>query len=130
VAVSISLAASVALAGEPVRANEGRIEAIEMVRAAGDHSVVNPRTVVGGLAGGVIGHQFGGGKGKTAATVAGAVAGGVVGNQIDKKNAEATRYRIVIRMDSGSRLVIEDTRDENLRVGDRVQVDGSRVSRL
>lgn len=38
-------------------------------------------TLGGAAVGGVIGNQFGHGKGKTAATVGGAVAGGVLGNQ-------------------------------------------------
>lgn len=39
-------------------------------------------SVLGAVAGGVIGHQFGGGRGKDIATVAGALGGGYAGNQI------------------------------------------------
>lgn len=39
-------------------------------------------TVLGGIAGGIIGNQVGRGDGNTAATVAGAVIGGMVGNRI------------------------------------------------
>ena len=39
-------------------------------------------TVIGGVAGGRLGHQIGGGKGKTVATVAGAAGGAYVGNQV------------------------------------------------
>ncbi len=39
-------------------------------------------TVVGAIAGGLIGNQFGHGGGRVAATVGGAVVGGVVGNKI------------------------------------------------
>jgi uncharacterized protein YcfJ len=38
--------------------------------------------VLGAVAGGVIGHQFGGGRGKDVATVVGALGGGYAGNQI------------------------------------------------
>lgn len=41
-------------------------------------------TVLGAVAGGVLGHQIGGGKGKTLATVAGAAGGGYAGNQVQK----------------------------------------------
>ena len=41
-------------------------------------------TVVGALAGGLLGNQIGGGNGKKLATVAGAVAGGYAGNQVQK----------------------------------------------
>ena len=45
-------------------------------------------TVIGAIAGGVIGHQFGSGHGNTAATAAGAIGGGLVGNHIDRNRAE------------------------------------------
>jgi len=38
-------------------------------------------SVLGAVAGGVIGHQFGGGRGKDVATVVGALGGGYAGNQ-------------------------------------------------
>ncbi len=38
-------------------------------------------SVLGAVAGGVVGHQFGGGHGRDIATVAGALAGGFAGNQ-------------------------------------------------
>lgn len=54
-------------------------------------------TGVGAVAGGLLGHQVGGGKGKTLATVAGAVGGGYAGNQIQKnhqnKNARYETHR-------------------------------------
>jgi uncharacterized protein YcfJ len=42
-------------------------------------------TVLGAIAGGVLGHQVGGGHGKDAATAGGAVVGGLIGNQIDRE---------------------------------------------
>jgi uncharacterized protein YcfJ len=45
-------------------------------------------TVIGAIAGGVIGHQFGSGRGNTAATAAGAIGGGVLGNRIDRNRAD------------------------------------------
>jgi len=39
-------------------------------------------SVLGAVAGGVIGHQFGGGRGRDVATVVGALGGGYAGNQI------------------------------------------------
>jgi outer membrane lipoprotein SlyB len=85
--------------------------------ATSDHKLVNGGTVIGGIAGGVIGHQIGSGRGNTAATIAGALGGAVVGNEIEKKQEQATRYRITVRLDSGSSLIVEDQRDLNLRVG-------------
>ena len=125
----VPAAASVAMAEAPARADEGKIEAIEIYRSA-DNKPVNVGTVIGGIAGGVIGHQIGSGRGNTAATIAGAIGGAVVGNEIEKKQVQGTRYRITVRLDSGNRLTVEDTRDVNLRVGDRVRVEGDQIHRI
>lgn len=53
-------------------------------------------TVIGAVAGGLIGHQIGGGKGKDLATVGGAVAGGVAGHKIQRHRQE--RYKTVVRV--------------------------------
>jgi uncharacterized protein YcfJ len=49
-----------------------------------EHQVAG--TVIGAIAGGVIGHQIGGGRGRTLATVGGAVGGGVVGKEVQKNH--------------------------------------------
>jgi outer membrane lipoprotein SlyB len=116
------------LATPAERIDYGTVQAIEIYRASDDQPV-NPGTVIGGLAGGVVGHQIGSGHGKTAATVLGAIGGAVIGNEIHKKEAQGSRYRITVRLDSGSTLIVEETRDENLRVGDRVRVEDSRIYR-
>jgi outer membrane lipoprotein SlyB len=120
---------SVVMAESPVRADEGNVEAIELYRTS-DNKLVNGGTVIGGIAGGVIGHQIGSGRGNTAATIAGALGGALVGNEIEKKQTQATRYRITVRLDSGSSLIVEDTRDLNLRVGDRVRIEDGHIYRI
>ena len=117
------------MAEGPARADEGKVEAIEIYRAP-DNKPVSGGTLIGGIAGGVIGHQIGSGRGNTAATIAGALGGALVGNEIEKKQEQATRYRIAVRLDSGSSLVVEDQRDLNLRVGDRVRVEGDHIHRI
>src|SRR5262245_28602477 len=46
--------------------------------------------VGGAVVGGVVGHQFGGGSGKTAMTALGAVGGGVAGNEVEKNMKKYT----------------------------------------
>ena len=48
-------------------------------------------TIVGAVAGGVIGNQFGSGAGRALATVGGAVIGGIIGNEIGRSMDEADR---------------------------------------
>jgi uncharacterized protein YcfJ len=50
-------------------------------------------TVIGAVAGGILGHQVGGGRGKTVATVAGAAAGGYAGNKIQEQMQAGDTYR-------------------------------------
>jgi len=131
VCLFVAATGSVVMAEAAARADDGKAEAIEIIYSAPDNSPVNKGTVIGGIAGGVIGHQIGSGRGKTAATIAGTVGGALVGNEIEKKQGQVTpRCRISVRLDSGSSLIVEETRDLNLRVGDRVRVEDGRISRI
>lgn len=49
-------------------------------------------TVLGAVAGGVIGHQVGGGRGRDLATVAGAVGGGYAGKKIQQRQQDRDTY--------------------------------------
>ena len=53
-------------------------------------------TVIGAIAGGLVGNQIAGGKGKVVATIGGAVAGGVAGHKIQRHRQE--RCKTVIRV--------------------------------
>ena len=109
------------------RIEYGVVERIELYRQGSD-SPVGVGAVLGGLAGGVIGHQVGSGRGRDVATIAGALGGAYVGNNIQKAN-EVDRYRVTMRLDDGARLVLEQAGEGALRVGDRVRVVNNRVSR-
>lgn len=50
-------------------------------------SGVGVKTVLGAIIGGVVGHQFGGGRGKDAATVAGTLLGATIANDVARRNA-------------------------------------------
>jgi surface antigen len=69
-------------------------------------------TLVGAVTGGVIGNQFGKGKGRVLATVAGAVVGGLIGNSIGKDLDEADRRAA---MEAEYRALEEDDLDEPVR---------------
>ena len=65
-------------------------------------------TIVGAVAGGVIGNQFGSGTGKILATGAGALIGGIVGSEIgkslddnDRRNAQEAELAALERGQSG-----------------------------
>jgi len=127
--VLVAATGGVVRAEAPVRADEGQVVAIEIYRAS-DNKPINGGTLIGGVAGGVIGHQIGSGRGNTAATIAGAIGGAVVGNEIEKKQGQAMRYRFNVQLDTGSSLIVEDTYDLNLRVGDRVRLENGHLYRI
>jgi surface antigen len=85
------------------------LAALLVVPACGpDVAKQDSGTVVGAIAGGVIGNQFGRGGGRVAATLAGAVVGGIVGNEIgrslderDRELARQAEYEAWERGDSG-----------------------------
>ena len=86
--------------------------------------------VAGALIGGLLGNHVCSGSGKKVATVAGAVAGGVAGNRIEKNRRDGDRYEVVVRMDNGRQLVLEQRELDGVQIGDRVIVSGGRARLL
>lgn len=120
---------SLAAAETVERIDYRAVESIQVFRTS-DSQAVNAGTVLGGFAGGVIGHQIGSGRGNTAATIAGAIGGAMNGNEVQKSHVQVSWYRIAVRLDSGTKLILEDTREVDLRVGDRVWVENNRIYRI
>lgn len=78
----------------------GVVEGVRPVQHRGEGSGVG--AVAGGVLGAVVGHQMGGGSGKTAMTVLGALGGGVAGNEVEKRTKTTTVYEVQVRMEDGS----------------------------
>jgi surface antigen len=83
--------------------------AAALLTACGPGNRAGTGTVVGAVAGGIIGNQVGKGSGQVAATAIGAVVGGIVGHEIGKSMDEADRraameaeYRALETAQSGS----------------------------
>ncbi len=88
-------------------------------------------TVIGGIAGGVIGNQFGGGSGKVLTTVAGAVAGGAIGNQVGKNSGGPdVAWQVTVKLDDGRYATVTQAADPQVRQGDYVQIRDNLVYRL
>ena len=101
----------------------GRVESIEPVATQQGGSSGLLGTVIGGVAGGLLGHQIGGGTGNTVATIGGAVLCGVAGNQVEKRvSGPETVYRVNVRLDDGRLATVTQRNVSNLRVGARAQV--------
>ena len=54
-------------------------------------------TAIGAIVGGVIGNQFGGGRGRTVATVGGAVAGGAIGHKVQENHQNKDTVTRVVK---------------------------------
>lgn len=78
-------------------------------------------SVLGAVAGGVIGHQFGGGHGRSVATVVGALGGGYAGNQIqgamqDNDTYTTTQQRCKTVYDKSDKMLGYDV---TYKIGDQ-----------
>ena len=88
--------------------------------------------VVGAVIGGLLGNQVGSGSGRKAATVAGAVAGGVAGKRIaeNRSGGGGDWYEVIVRMDTGRRVVLQQDELDGLDIGDRVAVRGGKARQI
>ena len=110
----------------PAYTDVGRVVAIDVVRR---DTGVGAGAVIGGIVGGVIGHQIGSGRGNDLATAAGAVGGAVAGHQIEKSRNADEQYRVTVQFRDGREASFLQDSLYDVRVGDRVRVDGGRVVR-
>lgn len=113
---------------QPQSSNVGTVERIEVVRKGDTSNIAG--TVIGGIVGGIIGHQIGQGRGNTAATIIGAAGGAYAGNQVQQRQRGANEsFRVVVRLDNGAYQTITEDNLTDLQTGDRVRIDGNRISR-
>jgi uncharacterized protein YcfJ len=153
-AASASLSAAAAPPAEPAGPKYGRVVSVDPVRQAGSaaqrecHDEVVTRhvpvkdqhqiagTAIGAVAGGLLGNQIGGGKGRTLATVAGAVGGGYAGHEIQERRQETNTTTSTVRKcntvagASSDKIVAYDVRYEYNGVTRSVRMDhdpGDRV---
>jgi outer membrane lipoprotein SlyB len=108
------------------------VEAVTAVQRQGQvngvamgNQTIGMGTVAGGLIGGLLGNQVGGGNGKTLATVAGVAGGAFAGNTIEKNMKQVTVYDVRLRMDDGSRRHMEVS--STVPVGSKVIVEGKNL---
>lgn len=113
----------------PVRRNVGEVSHIEPITETAKPSGAG--AVIGGVAGGLLGNQVGGGNGKKAATVLGVVGGAYAGNQVEKhRNEKVVGYRVSVHLDQGGSRTVRLASLNGLEVGERVRVDGDNLHRI
>ena len=98
----------------------GTVTDVQTVKKEGEGSGAG--MVIGGIAGGVLGHQVGSGRGKDVATVAGVAGGAYVGNEVEKKNKATTSYVVRVKMEDGANRSFTFSNPTSYKVGDAVKV--------
>jgi outer membrane lipoprotein SlyB len=106
---------------ESICATCGVVSATRVETRKGEGGAVG--AVGGAVVGGVLGHQVGGGNGKTAMTVLGAVGGGLAGNAVEKKVKETKVWSTTVTHKDGSTKTYEAGSDPGLREGDVVRIE-------
>lgn len=101
----------------------GTVESVHAMKVKGKSTGLG---VVGGaLAGGLVGHQLGGGSGKTALTIAGAAGGALAGREVERNVRASTVYSVRVRMQDGSVRTFHQSTP--VAEGTAVQVQGKRL---
>ncbi|CAN5590337.1 hypothetical protein BH09PSE5_BH09PSE5_45220 [soil metagenome] len=107
-------------------AQVGQVAAIDRIRLGRSPSGIG--ALIGGVAGAVVGNQFGKGGGRTGMTVLGAAGGAVAGNAIEGNRGDGQEaYRITVRMNDGNVRAFDYEQLGDIRLGDRVRVEDNRI---
>ena len=105
---------------------QGVIEQITLVQLQTNH-YRGVGAIVGGLGGLGIGSLIGGGTGRDVAIVAGALGGAIFGNNVQKRyDQPVPGQQIIVRVTSGVLVAVTQPVDPNLRMGQRVYIEGNR----
>ena len=106
----------------------GTVESVRLMERKGSGSGVG--AVAGGVAGALIGNQFGGGSGRTVMTIAGAGGGAYAGNEIEKNMNKSSAYQIKVRMADGSTRTLSQRDVPGVNSGDRVRVSNGAIAEV
>ncbi|MEO8124572.1 MAG: glycine zipper 2TM domain-containing protein [Burkholderiales bacterium] len=120
--------ASIAASATPTRQADlcdgcAIVDAVTSEKQKGKGGIVGK--VGGAVVGGVLGHQVGGGTGKTLATIGGAAAGAYAGNEVEKRSNSKTIWRTRVTLKDGSQRTFETSTDPGFKPGTVVRIDGS-----
>ena len=106
----------------------GTVESVRLIERKGSGSGLG--AVAGGVAGALIGNQFGGGSGRTVMTIAGAGGGAYAGNEIEKNMNKSSAYQIKVRMADGSIRTLSQRDVPGVNSGDRVRVSNGAIAEV
>ena len=104
-------------AGTISESYKGVVQSVEAVNIKGDGKWTS---IIGMIAGGVLGNQIGEGAGKDLATMGGTIVGAAAGEDMDVRNAQ----RITVRLESGKTITtvmpIDANNPNRFKAGDPI----------
>jgi outer membrane lipoprotein SlyB len=103
----------------------GTVQQVRYIKRKGEGGAVG--MVGGAVVGGLLGHQIGGGTGKTLATVGGAAAGAYAGNEVQKQVNSRSVWVTTVKMKDGSVHDFEQAAKPVWISGNRVRVHEDRT---
>ena len=98
----------------------GMVASVTEVKEPGEAKGLG--VVAGGVAGAVLGHQVGSGRGNKIATLLGAVGGAIAGNQVEKQARGEKRWDVTVRLDDGTTQTLSSSSEPFWHAGDRVRL--------
>lgn len=106
----------------------GHVTSVYKEKQKGEGGAVG---IIGGaVVGGLLGHQVGGGNGKTLATVAGAGAGAYAGNEVQKHVTSKEVWVTKVQMKDGSTRTFTQSAQPSWKSGSVVRVEGKSLAML
>ena len=85
------------------------------------------------MIGGAVGNQIGRGSGRAVATTLGVVGGALIGRAMEQQLGQGGYsqdvYRVTVRLDQGGIRTVDYLQPPNVRVGDRVRIEGNQIYR-
>lgn len=109
----------------------GQVHSIESAGIPQDQPV-GAGAVVGGIVGAVVGRQMADSNhGKNVGMAVGAVGGALVGNEVEKNaRRDSNGVRVNVQLDQGGLRSFDFKSIGDLRVGDRVRIEGNQLYRM
>lgn len=98
-----------------VCADCGKVVAVRVSEKKGEGSPAG--MIAGGVAGAILGHQVGQGRGKDLATIAGAAGGAYAGHKIEQNMRSTKQWVVSVRFDDGSMRDFNYEKDPGLAEG-------------
>ncbi|RKZ40174.1 MAG: hypothetical protein DRQ49_09250 [Gammaproteobacteria bacterium] len=115
--------------GEALQAedvDEGVVESTEPATIRKDGTVIG--TIGGAVIGGIAASTLGGGKGRDIFTTGGIILGSMLGDLFEKGVSDQNAFKIVVKLDSGQKIVVVQKADVTFEKGERVNVFSSRMN--